>query len=357
MTTSRLTQDHFSGCLLGGALGDALGYPVEFLSLAAIRQRFGESGITDLVIDTLQKVALISDDTQMTLFTADGILVASEAPVAVDSHHYTTCLYHAFQRWLYTQTGVRPHHLPASVLESDILNERRLYASRAPGNTCLAALRRHEGHLYGTMDSPINDSKGCGGVMRVAPVGLYWHADPDLAFRLAAVNAAITHGHPDGHLSAGCLAALIAGIISGQNLAEATADTIRILQGYPRHQTCQRLLDQAQDLAAGSKPAGEAIASLGEGWVGEEALAISLYCSLVSDGNFRNGVILAVNHSGDSDSTGSITGNLLGALVGLGQLPASWCHSVELADFILRTARRLYLNQPVEGRKVEANPL
>lgn len=348
-------HERFSGCLLGGAVGDALGYPVEFMQLPEIRRRYGEEGLHDLVRDSLQKVALISDDTQMTLFTADGILVASEAPIAVDSHHYTTCMYHAFQRWLYTQTGVRPHHLPASVLESDILNERRLYASRAPGQTCIQALRRHEGHLYGTMDSPINDSKGCGGVMRVAPVGLFWHHDPELAFRLACVNAAITHGHPCGYLSAGCLAGIVAGLVNGQSPGAALDDTVRILQGYEKHQACQASIDQARDLAAGSLEPLAAIAALGAGWVGEEALAIGLYCALVRPGDCRAALLLAVNHDGDSDSTGSITGNILGAALGLAALPPDWCASVELADFIRQTADRLFLNRPAGGHKINVS--
>lgn len=64
--------DRYRGCLLGGAAGDALGYPVEFLSLTDIQEQYGPAGITSY---TLQNgVAQISDDTQMTLFTANGLL-------------------------------------------------------------------------------------------------------------------------------------------------------------------------------------------------------------------------------------------------------------------------------------------
>jgi hypothetical protein len=71
---------------------------------------------------------------------------------------------------------------------------------------------------------------------------------------------------------------------------------------------------------------------MGGGWVGEEALAISLYCALAAEGNFAKGVRLAVNHTGDSDSTGSITGNILGAMQGKATIPALWLRELELKD-------------------------
>ena len=69
-------RDRFRACLLGGAIGDALGYLIEFMSLNKIKSKYGKSGITDLVTDKTSNKALISDDTQMTLFTADGMVWA-----------------------------------------------------------------------------------------------------------------------------------------------------------------------------------------------------------------------------------------------------------------------------------------
>ncbi|MBK8809431.1 MAG: ADP-ribosylglycohydrolase family protein [Acidobacteria bacterium] len=66
------------------------------------------------------------------------------------------------------------------------------------------------------------------------------------------------------------------------------------------------------------------VSVLGGGWVGEEALAISIYCSLVSENDLSGALLLAVNHSGDSDSTGAITGNILGALHGIGAIPVKF---------------------------------
>jgi ADP-ribosylglycohydrolase len=89
-------------------------------------------------------------------------------------------------------------------------------------------------------------------------------------------------------------------------------------------------------------PSPEVIERMGGGWVGEEALAISLYCALVSQDDFARGVLLAVNHSGDSDSTGAITGNLLGLTLGVDAIPEKWLAELELREEIEAVAGDLF---------------
>ena len=107
------------------------------------------------------------------------------------------------------------------------------------------------------------------------------------------------------------------------------------------HHETLHAIELAEDLAAGNVPHEKAIARLGEGWIAEEALAISLYCALVAR-DFRHGVILAVNHDGDSDSTGSITGNLLGTLYGVDAIPQQWLAPLELREVITEIAEDLH---------------
>ena len=107
------------------------------------------------------------------------------------------------------------------------------------------------------------------------------------------------------------------------------------------HQETLRAIERAEDLAAGNVPSEKAIARLGEGWIAEEALAISLYCALAAR-DFRHGLILAVNHGGDSDSTGSITGNLLGTLYGVDAIPQQWLDPLELREIIAEIAEDLH---------------
>uniref|UniRef100_A0A6S6M922 ADP-ribosylglycohydrolase n=1 Tax=Citrifermentans bremense TaxID=60035 RepID=A0A6S6M922_9BACT len=100
----------------------------------------------------------------------------------------------------------------------------------------------------------------------------------------------------------------------------------------------------------------ETVEKLGGGWVGEEALAISIYCSLVAKEDFARGVLLAVNHSGDSDSTGAITGNILGALLGSQQLPLKWLNQLELRDVIERVATDLFIGFSPQRQWTDSYP-
>jgi ADP-ribosylglycohydrolase len=76
------------------------------------------------------------------------------------------------------------------------------------------------------------------------------------------------------------------------------------------------------------------IEKLGAGWIAEEALAISVACFL-TDLTPRDQMLLAVNHSGDSDSTGSILGNLVGVTKGHRAIPSQWCEDLELVEVVI----------------------
>jgi ADP-ribosylglycohydrolase len=172
--------------------------------------------------------------------------------------------------------------------------------------------------------------------MRVAPLG----AVPTGWFELGARAAALTHGHPSGYLSAGVLAHLVGELVRGRGLPEAIERARSELVAWPRHEETVRALDAAVTLASSGPVTAEALEMLGGGWVGEEALAIGVCCALVAP-DVRSGVLLAVNHSGDSDSTGSIAGNLLGAMYGVAALPNDLLEHLEGADVIEAMADHL----------------
>lgn len=106
--------DHFRGCLLGGAIGDALGWPVEFMRLNEIKQKYGEAGISNLILGRNGK-AEITDDTQMTLFTAEGLLRADSRYRQKGICHPSTMVYHAYLRWLYTQDYPKANEMILSI--------------------------------------------------------------------------------------------------------------------------------------------------------------------------------------------------------------------------------------------------
>ncbi len=272
----------------------------------------------------------------MTLFTAEGLLRAHNRWLARGVRGGDDLLYRAYLEWLATQ-GER---VPAGVSRDPggpgwLASEMVLQARRAPGATCLSALR--SGRM-GTREAPLNDSKGCGAVMRVAPLGLGRDVDP---FDLACRVGAITHGHVTGQVAGGFLAYLIAQLAGGSSLEEAVGGATDRLREERGCEETLRAVEQAVALARGRRGTVEQVERLGEGWVAEEALAIALYAALVAP-SFEAGVLLAVNHSGDSDSTGSIAGQILGLLHGATSIPTPWLEELEGREVIERVAEDLW---------------
>ena len=316
------------GCLLGGAVGDALGYEVEFFSLPRIRERFGPDGIREPALNAAGQ-AVVSDDTQMTIFTAEGLVDSIERNGSLTRDEALDAVRAATLDWHAMQTGQTAN---GGLSHYGVLGEHR-----APGNTCMDACAHG---ATGTPENAINDSKGCGGVMRVAPVGLCLELSDEGAFELAARCAAQTHGHPSGYLSAGALAAIVRNLIEGQTPDRCASRALEIARRWDRADETVGSLERACELAGkGSADRTKDIAQLGEGWVGEEALAIGMYSVLVAS-SFADAVRVASNHSGDSDSTASIAGQIYGAWKGVAAVPHGWSRRLDTLAPLLDVASR-----------------
>jgi ADP-ribosylglycohydrolase len=301
---------------------------VEFKSLAEIRLRFGAGGIKDFS-PAYGRLGAITDDTQLTLFTAEGLIRAAVCQAEKGACDPAPVVHRAYLRWLKTQGEAPSTDVP---IDGALAQLRPLWSRRAPGITCQSALRSVE-----AVGRPArNSSKGCGGVMRVAPVGLV--TPPRQAFELGRELAALTHGHPSSSLSSGVLAALIAQLLRGESLRTAIEVAKGRLREEPHHGEVLTAIEKAEHLAASSaRPDGAVLESIGGGWVAEEALAIALYCVLAT-ASLEEAVVLAVNHSGDSDSTGSITGNIAGVIQGVESIPPRWTLDLELREEIAALA-------------------
>ncbi|WP_328325227.1 ADP-ribosylglycohydrolase family protein [Kribbella sp. NBC_00382] len=327
------------GCLLGGAIGDALGGPVEFDDRSSIVADHPD-GVREFVAKgPYWPAGTVTDDTQMTLFTVEGLI---RAGVRTDRGIGFTLgvVHHAYDRWLDTQLLLKPSGERDGWLQS----VRWLYARRAPGNTCLEALtaaRKDGDTIQRFGEQAVNDSKGCGGVMRVAPVGLLPANNAEWIFDAAAQIAGYTHGHVTGKLASGALAAIIHHLNQGAGLDDALDEAQTLLATKPGHEETIAALAAARELAAQDLAhSPETIERLGGGWIAEEALAIGVYCALAypEPDQFLDALALAVTHSGDSDSTGAICGNILGALHGETALPAELVFPLEGRGTILQLA-------------------
>lgn len=363
--------DKYRGCLLGGAAGDALGYAIEFDREEAIAARYGSHGIRDYQLDE-RGLAPFSDDTQMTLYTANSLLCSlaalsahtssgaptsiggqassgapAPAPVTLPSPAVLAAYAPAqmaqfYVEWMYTQVSPYPLAEPKAWISS--LPE--LFASRAPGVTCMNAC---EAMANGA--KAVNNSKGCGGIMRMAPVGLIntcpSFSDVELQC-LGAQLAELTHCHELGWMPAGVFAHIVSLLSRDEasSVQEAATQALNTLpEAFPNAHylgQLQELLRYTLRLADSDIPDLEAIHALGEGWVAEEALAIGLLCSLRHEDDFAGAITSAVNHGGDSDSTGAIAGNIVGAHLGLAGIPQRYLEHLELRDTISKIADDLF---------------
>lgn len=364
----RRVKDCIRGSLMAGAAGDALGYPVEFMSRNAILARYGDKGITEFKLDSDGK-ALVSDDTQMTLFTANGMLMGLTRGymrgIGGDPKDYVDG---AYIDWYYTQT-VNKKSERDDFHYTWLRDLPELAYRRAPGITCLNACESLLAHR-----DVENNSKGCGGIMRVAPMGLldasfkesggsgFYYKTVYLA-EAGAHIARVTHLHPLGYLPAALMTLLLSRIVPltpdevKESIIDIINDGLDVMMNmygndYAKYKKYLRALTlKAVNLAHSNIPDIQAIMQLGEGWTAEEAWAISLYCVIRHIDNMKEAIIAAVNHDGDSDSTGSITGNIMGAIYGYEVIKRErlFCpygkkfeDTIELHNIILAIADDLY---------------
>ncbi len=381
---NKIPLEKIKGCLYGGALGDALGYPVEFLDRDSIMQHYGPGGIRNLVVDKETGKAIVSDDTQMTLFSAVGLMYVDTRYCTYgalsEPYHY---IQNVYGYWYRTQD-------PAADIDNSpgawIFYDKRLHHRRAPGTTCMEALRHYIAHDH----SYKNDSKGCGGIMRVAPFAIYngFHGKlKDERFASIAGDCArTTHHNPMGYIPAAYLVLLLRKlvrydanavpssflqrlfkirkkwfIIDSSREALTPLDSMYGKEFPDAVVAIKALVDKVISLAnTADLPCADAISQLGEGWIAEETLAIALYCAMEyadsSIDSVERALIAAVNHSGDSDSTGSVCGQIMGALLGYEALPKKWISKLEMTDLLDEIADDLYSGCQLHEQYLDPNP-
>ncbi len=302
-------KDRYEGAMLGLAIGDALGWPVEFLSLDTIRAKYGPDGITDLEPSQGHSAGTFTDDTQMTLAIARAILSKG----AESEGMFVGDVAREFVAW-----------------------SRSPENDRAPGRTCMAGCRElardpdwsAPGH---------NNSKGCGTAMRSAPIGLAWHGDEDRIVRLASEVSELTHGHRTATAGGVATALLVGWALDGVMPDEMLP---RLVQ-YTRPISEEFVAKVEQVRTVLDKEPQPAYAVLGDAWTADEAIACALYAFWRSPRDYRRTVITAVNMDGDSDSVGCIAGAISGAFNGIDAIPVDWRTTVEQADYLMETARAL----------------
>lgn len=319
------------GALLGGAVGDALGAGVGGLALDEIRAAHGPDGLTDLTPVNGRRGA-VTAATQLTLFTVDG-LIRAQVRRDTGAWHPPTDVHRAYLRWAATQRDWGPDERRKD--NGWLAREEWLYSRRNPSRDTLTGLADDS---MGTLQAPKNPAaRDAGALVRSAPFGLLVGWEPQLVCQLAVECAAQTHGHPTAYLSAGAFAVIVHGLARGETLDGSVQRALAQLASRPGHQPVTDALKQALGAVRQGIPSPARVASLGEGHVAEDALAVAVYCALVGE-DIRHGLRLAVNHDGPSEVTGAVCGALLGALHGETALPPAWLCELEGRPTLLEIA-------------------
>ncbi|MFB9431309.1 ADP-ribosylglycohydrolase family protein [Streptoalloteichus tenebrarius] len=336
----------FHGCLLGGAVGDALGARIAFTDLATIREKYGPDGFVDPG-GFREHVNHATSNTQMALFTVSGLITAYDAARESDPviARQTMPLY-AYLGWLHTQgtpwRDLWPEPTRRLVPEEPsgwLVREPALHARRNPNPTCLAALREFgQNNRRGSLDHPLNNARDAGAAVRSAPVAL-WSDSPSEVFRVAAELAVLTHGHPTAYLSAAAFAVICHVLLRQESLPAAIQEAREHLRVWRGHEETLAALDEAVRLAAGDRPTPERIEErLGSGESAEQALGIAVCAALSCPDSYADAVVMAANHSGRSDYSAALCGSLMGAQHDVVGIPWQWWEPLDLRFLVDKVA-------------------
>lgn len=338
----------FRGMFLAEACGDALGYPLDKLSVKKIIRLYGPFGLrTPVRTKKTQFQAQVSANTQTMLATADGIFWA-------DAKHLACAegVYRGYMRWFYSQTGEEPRRGQRTWMRRQpherafcLVREKFMHARRSMGDTSLAALESME---RGSLKNKVNDNPNSEPLVRSAPLGLLYAGRPKEAFYEGVRCAVLTHSHPLSYYSAATVAAIIAALAGGLSLPKALAEAARLLSEADGTDEILAMLEAAVQ-QANEHPAGrdapwshiDSLTSFGAGEAAQEALAIAVYCVMACDDPFE-ALITAANHDGRSSVTAALAGAIEGVRFGSEFLPSSWVDSLEQHDLIGEVGEKVF---------------
>ena len=322
------------GCMLGMAVGDAMGYTVDGRSWQEIQEDYGPNGL--LGYDLVNGCAEVSSYTQMGAYAANGLLlgVTRGRPEL-----YIKYLQVSMKEWAQRQDLPRdPGKYTCWVSHVPSLRRRHCRDS-----WMLDALRNLN---PGTTESPINRSANPGAMMAAAMVGLA--CDPSRmpegqVTQLGAAAVATTHGAPEAFLSGAVLAGILAGIVKypKRDLRIQFEDAIdsMLTQFTLKYSQADQVADRLKKAMQMPQDAPQEVMESLICDRADQCLGAAMYACLTCGEDFDTAMILAVNHSGKSAAVGAMTGAILGAKLGVEALPEFYLESLEVVDVLTELSR------------------
>lgn len=330
-------KEKISNIIKAGAIGDAFGYNVEFQSWEHIKITYGGP-----ILFSNCDNYIASDDTQMTLFCLEALKENSN--LNNNNENILNKIYDYYLDWNATQHN-------DLTIRKKFSKQKELQKRQAPGRTCLTALGSGR---YGTMEKRINDSKGCGGIMRVAPIGFLNREIDDIIY-LGCMQAALTHGHPEGYLSSGFFAGLIHLGLKNVSFEESYLLMKEKISVYKDSEDFVEYLNKIEKyLDYEFNNPNDMTDIIGEGWTGETALGLAVY-ALKKGKSFEHCLIISTNHRGDSDSTASMAGQLYAAFKTLDSKDLEVYEKIDLKNIINKSLENIEIINNFELEKKKTN--
>lgn len=284
-------EKRLRGYLYGTACADAIGRPVEHLTLEQIKQKYGKKGILELPPDSPW-----TDDTQLMLVFARALLRGAELEIP---------------------------ELMGKIAEELVLwlDEPDLGAG---ATTRGASLSLKDGIPWSK--SGIS-SKTCGSLMRAGILGFIYRNDPKKLVKVALVSGRITHSHPVAEAASLAGAYAVKLVLDGVEPREMFEPLLEVTQGISQEFT--QALESSYRTAYSDIGDEEGLKKLGQGWYADETFALAYFCILRYPNDYKKAVQTAVNITGDSDSVASVAGGILGARLGIKAIPVSWIEALK----------------------------
>ena len=322
----------YQGCMLGLAVGDAMGAGVDARSLEEIRDDYGPDGL--LGYDLANGFAEISSYTQVAAFALNGLLVGmSRGHLRGPFMPHITM---AMKEW------ARSQYFPRETERRNcwLCHETHMRRRRVMDARSLDALTRD---VLGTPEKPANNSAGPGTLPAAVAAGLLFSPErmqPGDVGRLGAETVALTHGDPVAFLSGAVLAYTVAGIIQDRQSSLLTqftnaADAVAVqFASFPEAAKLQKELKRALNMArSGIQEPVDVMEQL-ECLTAAQVLAGAMYAALICQDDFDRAMIIAINHSGKSAAVGAITGAILGAHMGVEALPEFYLDCLDAGEVL-----------------------
>lgn len=325
------------GCLLGLAIGDAMGSSIDKKSWEEICESYGPNGL--LGYDMQSDYAEVTSYTQLAAFVANGLMLNAARGQGDAYLRYITL---ALREWAKSQGFLAGAEKTACWLAQVPKMRRRVSMDTRMVDT----LSREQ---LGSPERPVNSSEGPGGITAAVPVGMFYESDrmaADQIGQLGASAVAMIHGAPEAFLSGAVVAYAIAGILQEPSTPllkqfRQALDAVRgqYAQQHPEGiQVLEGLLEKAFSLAADPEITPLVAMTILGCTTAAECLAGAVYACSVHMGNFDEALITAVNHSGRSGAVGALTGAVMGARMGAEELPEFYLESLEVGDVLRELA-------------------